>query len=222
MERSGGEVVVDGVRQHEVAVGEALHERGRAEPVGAVVGEVGLPHDEQAGDRGLQVVVDPQPAHRVVHRRVDAHRGHVRVVAGDPLVHLEEVAVLGLDGVAAEPGDRVGEVEVDAEAAGADAAALVADVLRGAGGDVARHEVAERRVDPLEVVVAFVLGDVGGTRSSPALDRHPHPAVVAQRLAHQRELALVGRRTPGCRSGGSACSTGWRTGRPCGGPARSR
>ena len=36
------EVVADRVRQHEVAVGETLHQRGRAEPVGAVVGEVRL------------------------------------------------------------------------------------------------------------------------------------------------------------------------------------
>ena len=50
----------------------------------------------------------------------------------------------------------------------ADAAALVADVLGGAGGDVAGHQVAERRVDPLQVVVALVLGDVARrARSSP-------------------------------------------------------
>ena len=64
--------------------------------------------------------------------------------------------------VAAEPLDRVGEVEVDAEPAGADAAALVADVLGGARGDVARHQVAEGRVVPLQVVVALVLGDLAG------------------------------------------------------------
>ena len=69
-----GEVVADRGRQHEVAVGQALHQRAGAEPVGAVVGEVGLADHEQAGDRGLQVVVDPQAAHRVVDGRVDAHR----------------------------------------------------------------------------------------------------------------------------------------------------
>ena len=64
--------------------------------------------------------------------------------------------------------DGVGEVEVDAQPAGADAAALVADVLGGAGGDVARHQVAERRVDALQVVVALVLGDLARrARSSP-------------------------------------------------------
>ena len=52
-----------------------------------------------------------------MHRRVDPHRRLVRVLAGDLGVHVEEVAVLGLDRLAAQPGDRVGEVEVDAEPA---------------------------------------------------------------------------------------------------------
>ena len=64
--------------------------------------------------------------------------------------------------VVAEPADGVGEVEVDAQAGPADAAALVADLLGGARGDVARGEVAEARVLPLEVVVALVLGDLVG------------------------------------------------------------
>ncbi len=190
-QRVARQVVVDGGRQHEVAVGQALHQGAGAEPVGAVVGEVGLADREQARDGGLQVVVDPEPAHRVVDRGVDPHRHPVRVLGGDPLVHLEEVAVLGLDGVPAQSADRVGEVQVHALAAGADAAALVADVLGGPGGDVARHQVAEGGVDPFQVVVPFLLGDLG-RRPGVALGLgHPDPAVVAQRLAHQGELGLV-------------------------------
>src|SRR4028118_353093 len=102
----------------------------RAPPVGAVVGEVRLTDHEQAGDGRLQVVVDPQTAHRVVDRRVDPHGDLVGVLTRDLGVHVEEVAVLGLDGRPAQPLDGLGEVEVDAQAAGADAAALVADVLR--------------------------------------------------------------------------------------------
>lgn len=44
-----GEVVVDGGGEDEVAVGEALHQGGGAEPVGPVVGEVGLADGEEAG-----------------------------------------------------------------------------------------------------------------------------------------------------------------------------
>lgn len=156
-----------------------------------MVGEVGLADREQARDGGLQVVVDPQAAHRVVHGRVDAHRDRVRVLGGDPRVHVEEVAVLLLDRLAAHPLDGVGEVQVDALAAGADAPALVADVLRGAGGDVARDQVAEGRVDALQVVVALVLGDLVRRPVVALGPGHPDPAVVAQRLAHQGELGLM-------------------------------
>src|SRR6185436_4502817 len=96
----------------------------------------------------------------------------VRVLAGDALVHLEEVAVLCLDGRPAQPADRVREVQVDAEPAGADAAALVADVLRRARGDVTGDQVAERGVDPLEVVVPLVLTDVARRPGVPAGSRH--------------------------------------------------
>ena len=190
-ELGAGEVVADGGRQHEVAVGQALHQRRGAEPVRAVVGEVRLADHEQARDGALQVVVDPQPAHRVVHGRVDAHRDLVGVLAGDALVHVEEVAVLRRHGRPAEALDRGGEVEVDAQAGRADAALGVADGLRGAAGDVARDQVAERRVLALEEVVALVLGDVARVAVVAHLLGHPHAAVVAQRLAHQRQLRLV-------------------------------
>src|SRR5690606_12358025 len=136
-------------------------------------------------------VVHPQPAHRVVDGRVDAHRDLVRVLARDALVHLEQVAVLLLHSLPAEPVDGVAEVEVDAQAAGSDAAALVADVLGGAGGDVTRDQVAEGGVDPLQVVVALVVRDVAGRAGVVLAQRHPDAAVVAQRLGHERELRLV-------------------------------
>ena len=44
---------------------------------------------------------------------------------------------------------------------------------------------------PLEVVVALVLRDVGGRAVVAVRGGHPDPAVVAQRLAHQRELGLL-------------------------------
>ena len=108
------EVVGDGGRQHEVAVGEALHERAGTEAVGAVVGEVRLAEHVEAGDVAHQVVVDPEPAHRVVDGGVDAHRHLERVLVGDALVHLEEVVVALGDDAAAEAADGVGEVEVHA------------------------------------------------------------------------------------------------------------
>ena len=95
----------------------------------------------------------------------------VRVLVGDALVHLEEVAVALLDDVAAEAVDGVGEVEVDAVLQRADAVARVDLDLGGPAGDVARREVAEGRVPALEVVVALVLGDLvrrAGSRRGPS------------------------------------------------------
>ena len=159
-QRRAGEVVADGRRDDEVAVGEALHEGAGAEAVGAVVREVRLAQDVQPRDGAHQVVVHPQAAHRVVDGRVDPHRHLVRILVGDLLVHLEEVAVARAHGVLADAADRVGEIQVDGQLRLADAAAFVADRLGGARRDVAGHQVAEARVAPLEVVVALGFGDL--------------------------------------------------------------
>ena len=74
------EIVADRVGDHEVPVGQALHQGGGAQAVGAVVGEVGLPEDEEPGQVGHQVVVHPEPAHRVVDGREDPHRHLVGVL----------------------------------------------------------------------------------------------------------------------------------------------
>ena len=79
--------------QDEVAVAQALHQRARAETVRAVVGEVRLAQHEQAGDVAHEVVVHPQAAHRVMDRRVNAHRRLVGVLVRDFLIHREQVAV---------------------------------------------------------------------------------------------------------------------------------
>ncbi len=78
--RRGCEVTADGVGQHEISVGESLHERSRAEPVRALVGEVRFSEHEQARQVAHQVVVDPEPTHRVVDRRIDPHRHDGRVL----------------------------------------------------------------------------------------------------------------------------------------------
>jgi hypothetical protein len=114
----------------------------------------------------------------------------VRILGRDLVVHVEQVAVAVAHRRLAQPLDGVGEIEVDGVAGPADAEPVVAHALGGAGRDVAGHEVAERGVDALEVVVAFRLRDVGRGALVALGLRHPHPPVVAQRLAHQRELGL--------------------------------
>ena len=149
-----------------------------------------LAADEQAGDRGALVVVGPQPAHREVRAGGDAHGHRVRIFVGGFPIELKQVAVALGDDVAAQPIEGITKVEVDAVVQRADAVAGVDLLASGPRRDVARRQVAVAGVLALQVVVAIGLGDVVGWAVVGRQLGHPHPAVVAQRLAHQRRLGL--------------------------------
>lgn len=185
------EVVSDCIRKDEISVGKALHQRAGAEAVGAVVGVVRFADHKEAGHVAHEEVVDPETAHGVVRGRVNAHGRFVCVFAGNAFVHFEQVPVALLDDVCAEAVDRVREVQVNAFACGADAAAFVADLFSGARGDVSRCEVAEARVLAFEIVVAFVLGDVRGGAAIAFFPGHPDASVVAEGLGHECEFGLL-------------------------------
>ncbi len=204
-----GQVVLNGVGQHEVAVGQTLHQGRSTQTVGTVVGEVALTDSEQAGDGGLQLVVNPDTTHCVVDSGID-HHGLVVLHAidlvgqvagehvGDLLIHLKQVAVALHDDVESQTVDRLREVQIDGQTSVVHAEALVAALLGGTAGHVARNEVAEGGIAALQIVVAVLLGNV------PRLDlvllqllgvlnllRHPDTTVVTQRLRHQCQLRLL-------------------------------
>src|ERR1700693_3556641 len=81
----------------------------------------------------------------------------------------------------------------------ADTAPFVANRLGIARGHIARDQIAEAGIAPLQKVVTFVLGDLIGWTLIPRLHRHPDAPVIAKRLAHQRELRLI---APGNRDAG--------------------
>ena len=174
------EVVADRQRDDEVAVGQALHQRARAEPVRAVIGEVCFTDHVQPGDGAHEIVVHPEAAHRVVHGRVDAHRHFVRILIRDAFIHLEQIPVPLGDLLLAEALDGVAEVEIDAATARPDTAPFVAHFFRGARRDVARRQIAEARILALEIVVAIGFGNAAsdvlpqssfrfGTQTRPSL-----------------------------------------------------
>ena len=138
--------IADGVGQHEVTIGETLHQRTRPESVGAVIREVCLARRVQTRNARLQFVVDPQPTHRVVRGRIDAHRHVVGVLAGDALVHFKEVAVALLHHVATKAIDRGREVEVDTVLQRPNTLTFVNESLGGTRRDVARGKVSVRRI----------------------------------------------------------------------------
>ena len=110
------EVVLDGVRQYEVAVCQALHKCRCTKTVSTVVREVTLTDSEQTSDRCLELVVYPDTTHCVVDSRIDHHRVVIlhavnlvgelaRINVCNLLVHVEEVAVTLTDNVDAETVD---------------------------------------------------------------------------------------------------------------------
>ena len=125
-----------------------------------------------------QVVVHPQAAHRVMDGRINAHRHFVGIFVGDALVHLEQVAVALADRVDAQALDGVGEIEIDAQAVLAHAAAFVADGFGVARSDVARDQVAEAGIAALQIIIALGFGNLvrralvalfSGTQMRPSL-----------------------------------------------------
>ena len=122
---------------------------------------------------------------------IDPHRHLVGILGGNPFVHLEQVAVARLDDLDAEAVDGFLEVEIHRKPGVADAEPFVRLLLCGARRDVARHEVAEARVAPFEVVVALRVRDLIRRPRIALLLRHPDAAVIAQRLRHERQLRLM-------------------------------
>ena len=214
-----GQVVAYRIRQHEITVGQTLHQGRSAQAVGAVVGEVALADRIAAFYRGHQFVVHPDTAHRIVHGRIDHHRGHIRIIVGDHLVHLEKVSVfffhhfpskvvylllrrvfdallVRFDSSIAV--NSVFEVQIHSLACSVHTVTGVAALFGGTRSHVARNEVAESRIAAFQIKVAVCVGNIGRFFLA-GLDRlgilffsrYPDTAVVTQRFGHQGQLGLV-------------------------------
>ena len=80
----------------------------------------------------------------------------IGIFVRDALIHLEQVAVALANFVRAEALDRVGEIEIHAQAVLADAAAFIAHRFGVARSDIARNQIAEARIAALQIIVALV------------------------------------------------------------------
>src|SRR5439155_19391407 len=150
----GGEVMADGVRQNEVAIGEALHEGAGAKAIRAVIRKIRLAEHKEARHVAHQVVIHPEAAHGVMNSGIDAHRDTISILAGNFLIHVEEILIPLAHNRFAEPLNGGGEVEINTKAAWANAAPLIADFSRGARRKIARTQIAEARIFSFEEIIA--------------------------------------------------------------------
>ncbi len=156
-----------------------------------MVGEICLTDDKEAWNGAHQIVINPQPSHRIVRRGVDPHGSPVGIFPGDPLIHLEQIAVPLTYHLESLLFDHVGKIQVHPVAAGSDPPALIAQCFDGAGCDVARHQIAETRVAPLQKKVPLRGGNF---IRRPTIRRHlghPESPVVAEGFGHQCQFGLV-------------------------------
>ena len=124
-----GEIIGQRVRQNKITIGQALHQRARAEPVCAVVGKVRFADRKQPQHVAHQIVINPKAAHRVMHCGINPHRDFVGVLARNLFVNFEQISVALADRFRAKSFDCVGEIEINAAAAWPDPAAFVANFL---------------------------------------------------------------------------------------------
>ena len=102
-----------------------------------------------------------------------------------------KISVALANHVHAQPLDGVGKIQINAQAGLAHAAAFVAHRLGIARRHIARHQIAEAWIAPLQVIIALGFGDLIRRALVARLHRHPDAPVVAQRFAHQRQFRLV-------------------------------
>ena len=68
---------------------------------------------------------------------------------------------------------------------------FVAHLLGPPGGDIARDQVSERRIEPFEVIVPFLFRDLVRCALVGLGFRDPDAPVIPEAFAHERELRLV-------------------------------
>src|ERR1700737_1133313 len=95
--------------------------------------------------------------------RVDPHWDLVWIFACDALVHLEKIAVALPYDVCPEALNSVREIEENAQPGLSDSAPFIAHSFGIAGSHVARNQISETRILPLQVVISLVLGNVIGS-----------------------------------------------------------
>src|ERR1700744_5725285 len=117
---------------------DTAHERIGSEAVSAVVLILALPDGKETGDVGHLVEVDPEATHGVVHAGEDLHGDFAWIVSDELLVDFEDAFELAVESLTV----YVGQVEIDHGLAVDAEAVFVNRFKDGAGGDVARDEIA--------------------------------------------------------------------------------
>ena len=95
-----------------------------------------------------------------MHRRVNPHRDLIGVLAGDPFIHVEKVAVTIRDCILSQALNGVGKIQVDSQTARTDTPTFVANFFSRSRGDIARRKVPVAGIFAFQEIVPFIFWDL--------------------------------------------------------------
>ena len=101
----------------------------RAQTVRAVIGEVGLSQNKQTREIRHEVIVNPQPAHRIVNRRINPHRRLIGILVRDLVIDVEEIAVALAHTSLRQTANRVRKIEIHSKPGCTNPTTLITDSL---------------------------------------------------------------------------------------------
>src|SRR5258708_1203249 len=117
-----------------------------------MIAEIGFTQNEKARNIAHELIIDPQAAHGVMDRRVNAHRRFIGIFPRDLFIHLKEVAIAAFNSLKTKALDGVGKIQIHAKAMIANAATLITYLFGRARADIARGEVAIAWIFALEII----------------------------------------------------------------------
>src|SRR5688572_9134666 len=117
-----------------------------------------------------------------MHRGINPHWRAISVLAGDLLVHVEKISIALFNDLLSQALDRIRKIQINAQAAWSNSAAVIASFLGRSRRNVARGQISIAGIFAFEEVVAVALWNLIGGAFVTFLFWHPNPAVIAQRL----------------------------------------
>ena len=124
-----GEIVAKGVGNHEITIGQTLHEGAGSQAVRSVIREISLSCRKQAWNGGHKVVINPEATHGVMRRWINTHRPLIGIFARYVVIHIEQVAVSSFNRIKPQPFNRITEIKVHAQAHRANTVPGIATLL---------------------------------------------------------------------------------------------
>jgi large subunit ribosomal protein L31 len=88
------------------------HKSTGTQSISPMVGKIGLTAGVESRNGGHQVVINPQASHCIMNSRIYPHWSGVGIFAGNLFVHIEQIAVTGLNLILTKSIDGIRKIKI--------------------------------------------------------------------------------------------------------------